>query len=174
MRSREDGRGSASQWIRIVSETFNSTTFNLEITTKMRVRRRDLSRDRERSNENPWHDVVVVSNTLYYCAYTRNADMRVNIRRGPYICAYIYAYTYIYIYVYTDRGNRRIRHFQFCSHCRVVEVIQSHGENTLLCTIAIRGIRIVVYVHAREIGAPRARARARFFYAARLALRAKP
>lgn len=45
----------------------------------------------------------------------------VNIQRGPYICA-------VYIYVYR-RGNRRIWHFQFCSHCRVVEVIQSHGEH---------------------------------------------
>jgi len=47
--------------------------------------------------------------------------VHINIQRGPYICA-------ICIYVYR-RGNRRIWHFQFCSHCRIVEVIQSHGEH---------------------------------------------
>lgn len=47
--------------------------------------------------------------------------VHINIQRGPYICA-------ICVYVYR-RGNRRIWHFQFCSHCRVVEVIQSHGEH---------------------------------------------
>lgn len=47
-----------------------------------------------------------------------------------YACKHIAAArTYAHIY---RRGNRRIWHFQFCSHCRVVEVIQSHGEHVAM------------------------------------------
>lgn len=43
-----------------------------------------------------------------------------------YTCKHIAGTVYAHIY---NLGSRRIWHFQFCSHCRVVEVIQSHGEH---------------------------------------------
>lgn len=69
--------------------------------------------------------LTVLSRSPYISMLIRH--VHVNIQRGSYIYA-IYRDIYIYIYIYR-RGNRRIWHFQFCSHCRVVEVIQSHGEH---------------------------------------------